>query len=116
MNLAGENLTHEALSESSQRSAELERRRDVRLRQESLQSNLGPVIDLSRSGVRVRCRRRLRGTVDLTLFSRTGPHLEVKARVVWSKRLGFRKHVAGLEFIDPSPTFAREVGDLSTTE
>jgi hypothetical protein len=52
----------------------------VRLKQRSLHSNLGPVIDLSRSGMRVRTTRRLRGILAVVLFNRNGPHLNVRAR------------------------------------
>ncbi len=108
-------MTDPRTAESPQAPVVSERRRDVRLKQRSLQSSLGPVIDLSRSGLRVRSTRRLRGQLTVTLFNRNGPHLEVRARVVWSKRLGFRKHVAGLEFIDSPPNMLRELAKLGTT-
>jgi hypothetical protein len=108
-------VSRHPLTEPEQASVVNERRRDVRLKQSSLHSSLGPVIDLSRSGMRVRCTRRLRGRVALVLFNRNGPHLNVNARVVWTKRIGFRKHVAGLEFIDPPPNMLRELVKLGTT-
>jgi hypothetical protein len=108
-------LTHRRLSEPDPAPPVTERRRDVRLKQESLHSSLGPVVDLSRSGMRVRSTRRLRGHLSVTLFNRNGPHLHVRARVVWTKRLGFRKHVAGLEFIDPPPNMLRELAKIGTT-
>jgi hypothetical protein len=111
----GENLTHQRLTEPEPAPPVTERRRDVRLKQGSLQSSLGPVIDLSRSGMRVRTTRRLRGIRAVVLFNRNGPHLNVRARVVWSKRIGFRKHVAGLEFIDPPHNMLRELTKLGTT-
>ena len=64
--------------------------------------------------MRVSGTRKLRGIQSVTLFNRIGPHLQVRARVVWSKRLGFRKHVAGLEFIDPPPNVARELANIGT--
>ena len=87
----------------------------MRLKQTSLHSSLGPIIDLSRSGVRVRSTRRLRGILPMVLFNRNGPNLNVQARVVWSKRIGFRRHVAGLAFIDPPPNMLRELAKLGTT-
>ncbi len=68
-------------------SVAIERRRFARLNQQSLMSTVGPVIDLSRTGMRVEGRRRLRGTVRIILFNLNGPDLELKARVVWTKRL-----------------------------
>jgi hypothetical protein len=108
-------LTHQRLTEPEPAPPVNERRRDVRLKQGSLHSNLGPVIDLSRSGMRVRSTRRLRGIRAVVLFNRNGPHLNVRARVVWTKRIGFRKHVAGLEFIDPPNNMLRELAKLGTT-
>ncbi|MFQ5949019.1 MAG: PilZ domain-containing protein [Acidimicrobiia bacterium] len=93
-----------------------ERRRDVRLKQRSLQSNLGPVIDLSRGGLRVRSTRRLRGEQEVVLFNRNGPHLRLRARVVWSRRLGFRKHMAGLQFVDPPDDMARGLARIGTVD
>jgi hypothetical protein len=107
-------LANHRLTEPEPAAPVTERRRDVRLKQTSLHSSLGPVVDLSRSGMRVRSTRRLRGIVSVKLFNRNGPHLNVKARVVWSKRLGFRRHVAGLEFIDPPPNMLRELAKLGT--
>ncbi|MHC4427837.1 MAG: PilZ domain-containing protein [Planctomycetota bacterium] len=111
----GEIVTHQPLTESEPAPPVTERRRDVRLKQKSLHSNLGPVIDLSRSGMRVRSTRRLRGILAVVLFNRNGPHLNVRARVVWTKRIGFRKHVSGLEFIDPPQNMLRELAKLGTT-
>ena len=108
-------MTHQRLTEPDQPPPITERRRDVRLKQQTLHSSLGPVVDLSRSGLRVRSTRRLRGILSVVLFNRNGPHLTIRARVVWSKRLGFRKHVAGLEFIDPPPNMLRELAKLGTT-
>ena len=62
-----------------------------------------------------RTTRRLRGIRAVVLFNRNGPHLNVRARVVWTKRIGFRKHVAGLEFIDPPHNMLRELTKLGTT-
>jgi hypothetical protein len=109
-------LTHEPLSESALAPTVSERRRHVRIKQRSLHSNFGPVIDLSRSGMRVRSTRRLRGKLDVVLFNRNGPDLQVQARVVWSRRIGFRKHVAGLEFLDPPPNTVRELAKIGTTD
>ncbi len=72
------------------------------------------MLDLSRSGMRVRTTRRLRGTLTVVLLSHEGPHLQLQARVVWSERLGFRKHMAGLEFVDPPQNAIRQLMKLGT--
>ena len=92
-----------------------ERRREARLRQRALESSLGSILDLSRGGVRVRTRSRLRGTVTLVIYNNQGPHVQVRARVAWCTRLGFRRHMAGLEFMDPPGKIVRELMKIGTT-
>ncbi len=93
-----------------------ERRRDARIRQRSLHSSIGPVIDLSRSGIRVLGTKRLRGAVEVVVFNRAGPHLHLRARVVWSRRLGFRNHLVGLEFYDLNENVARQLAKIGTID
>ncbi len=107
-------MKKQRIAGSSEAASVSERRRSARLKQRSLESSLGPVIDLSRTGLCVYCTRKLRGTVEVTLFSRNGPHLQVLANVVWSRRIGFRKHIAGLEFVDTSPNAVRELARIGT--
>lgn len=107
-------MTQPRSYESADVNAVSDRRRDARIRQTTLSSNLGPVIDLSRSGMRVLCSRRLKGLQSIVVFSRNGPHMEVTARVIWSERLGFRKHLIGLEFVEPPP--ARQLANISTSD
>jgi hypothetical protein len=107
-------VRHQRTPETSAAPAAAERRRDARLKQRALLSSLGPVLDLSRSGMRVQTTKRLRGTLAVVLFSSNGPHLQIQARVVWSERKGFRRHVAGLEFVDPPQSAVRELMKLGT--
>lgn len=107
-------MQHRRTPDASAAPTEAERRRDARLKQRALQSSLGPIADLSRSGMRVHSTRRLRGTVRVVIHNRTGPHLQLKARVVWCERLGFRRHMAGLEFIDPPASAIRELMKIGT--
>ena len=51
--------------------------------------------------MRVRATKKLKGEISVVLFSKTGPHLMLTARVVWTQRLSFRKHLVGLEFVNP---------------
>ncbi len=108
-------MTQPRFHESNTDPAVAERRLFARINQQTLMSNQGPVIDLSRTGMRVNSTRKLRGSLKIILFNRNGPHIEVYARVVWTRRLGFRKHVSGLEFIDPPPSFARELANIGTS-
>lgn len=62
----------------------------------------------------VRCTRRLRGRLNVTLFDPSGRHLELQARIVWTKRYGFRKHMAGLEFLNVSSNAAMELAKIGT--
>jgi hypothetical protein len=113
MSPTGESLAHQRDSGRAAQPAR-ERRRHARIRQLSLESSLGPVLDLSRSGMRVQTHRRIRGEIDVVIFNRCGPPLQLRARVVWTKRSGFRRHVAGLQFVDPPQHVARALTEIGT--
>ena len=93
----------------------VERRRFARINLQSLQSNIGPVIDLSRGGMQVKSRRRLDGEQEVVLVTKTGRRLEVRARVAWIVRCGFRKYTVGIEFVDLSLTDTRELAKIAST-
>lgn len=84
-----------------------DRRARIRVPQTELHCSLGQVLDISSTGLRVVCRRIPRDEVTFKLNTKVDP-LPVQAKVVWAKRLGFRKHEIGLLFIQPSP----ELDDL----
>ncbi len=91
-----------------------ERRKSGRVRSErSLTCNLGTVLDLSRRGLRVLSRRRLKGerVVKLSTYDH---RLNVLAKVVWCERVGFRQHIAGLEFTTVTPELARDLMAFAT--
>ncbi len=88
------------------------RRVQGRLPQELLQSNLGPVLDLSMGGMRVRCSRPPKGEIDVDLMGLQEP-VRLRAAVMWSRRRGLRKFEVGLKFVDISPDVARQLTDLS---
>ena len=93
-----------------------ERRLHARVSQRSLDSSLGKVIDLSVGGMRVQSTRRLRGTLSVVIFNPQGGHIQIQARVAWTMRIGFRKHLTGLEFIDLPPSAASELARIATVE
>jgi hypothetical protein len=74
--------------------------------QASLESSLGPVLDLSAGGMRIIAKRELKGVVDVSLNG-GGIDQTVRARVIWTKKISFRVYEVGLAFVD-----AREVRQL----
>ena len=78
------------------------RRRTGRLPQESLVSNLGPVLDISIGGMRVISRSPLRGTVTVQFGAYSLPE-RLDATVTWSKRTGLFSREVGLRFENVSP-------------
>ena len=79
-----------------------DRRSKKRTAQDELQCSLGRVTDISSTGMRVTCRRVPKEKwVKFLLHTKADPLL-VQAEVVWTKRMGFRKHEVGLHFINPS--------------
>ncbi len=74
------------------------RRAYGRLRQESLDCNLGAVLDLSLGGMRVQCNRPPKGEIDVELRG-SEVKLRLRAQVVWTRRVGFRKYEVGLNFL-----------------
>jgi PAS domain S-box-containing protein len=88
------------------------RRAYPRVTQESVTCSHGPVIDLSVSGMRIRCRRPPEGVFDVELADGEAA-LELRAEVVWAEKIGFRLHEVGLRFIDLEPQTASQLGALA---
>ena len=90
-----------------------ERRKLRRSRAEdNLVCNLGAVIDLSTAGMRILAKRRLEGRVSVEVCNiHRGVTLD--ADVMWSKRLGFRRHEVGMHFPGVSPDVLQELKALS---
>ena len=89
-----------------------ERRRAGRLKATSLRCNRGTVMDISATGLRLRSWSRYTGTLDVKLCvgSRC---VTLRAEVVWSKRLSFRKHEHGLAFRDITPELTQELRHIA---
>ncbi len=83
-------------------------RRDSSRIKVTVACDLGSVEDLSTGGMRIRTRRRLRGTVQLELWT-PSRRLELKGEVRWTKRLGFRKYLNGLSFNNITPEVAAQL-------
>ena len=75
------------------------RRIPGRLQQDSLECELGPVLDLSAGGMRVLSTRRVDGEVNVSLRGEQ-VDLKIRCRIAWIRRLGFRRHELGLTFLD----------------
>ena len=104
-------------AKSSDRSGEMsdDRRSHIRVPQSELHCSLGPVLDITSAGMRVICRRIPKNEVEFDLNTAVDP-LPVQAKVVWTKRLGFRKHEVGLHFIQSSPELDNLIRCCSTLD
>lgn len=95
-------LRHEpACSDDSAKS----RRGCGRVRIEDMPCNMGTVVDLSASGIRVITNKASARKMGRTLTVKLqGPkqRIELEAEVVWVKRIGLRKHIVGLRFVEAS--------------
>ena len=100
------------LTSSAEATPECRRSRG-RLPQESLASDLGPVLDLSANGMRVQCAKVPKGPVPVRLMGYS-ESLTLQAEVAWSKRRGFRKHEVGLRFVCVDPATAERLTRMST--
>ena len=74
-------------------------------------SDLGSVVNVSLGGVRMRTNHRLRGIQDLELWGKSA-RVTLRAEVVWNRKLGFRRHEAGLRFVGLAPEDARRISLL----
>lgn len=76
-----------------------DRRAYSRFPQGTLNSSIGPVLDLSTSGLRVIAKKPWCGEVKIRLQA-PGIDLSAAATVMWSRKLGFRAYDMGLTFVD----------------
>lgn len=87
-------------SHSSNRAApDANRRNYRRLPQYQLESNYGPVLDLSSGGMRVISKKALTGTINISLSAK-GIDQKLKARVTRCKKVSFRVYEVALQFVD----------------
>lgn len=85
-----------------------ERRNHRRHAQGQLNSSIGPVLDLSTSGLRVIAKKPWLGEITIRLQA-PGIDVNVPVTVMWSRKLGFRAYEMGLTF-----TNVEDVADLTT--
>ncbi len=92
-----------------------QRRRHGRVRTEDVLSTVGQVLDLSASGMRIRCGRRTPevGTMmEVGIQGVDGPFL-VRAKIVWVTRRGVLTSEAGLEFEGPDESIKAQLSLLA---
>jgi len=91
-----------------------ERRKSGRVKADrAVSCNLGSVVDFSSSGMRIRSKRRLGGIVSLDL-STSSSRLRFNCEVIWSKRLGFRRYMSGLQFCETTPALSRQLSNINS--
>jgi hypothetical protein len=93
-------------------------RRAGRVRIEEVGCTLGEVLDLSATGLRLRCARRPEkhagDELDVELDGVDGAFI-VRVRVAWVRRIGLRRHEMGLEFISPDARTCEALAALART-
>ena len=89
-----------------------EQRRRSRSNVEGMRCNLGYLLDLSDSGVRLLSPRRLRGDRTLVLHTARSGELRLPAQAMWHRRLGFREHLVGLRFYELGTVDRRSLASL----
>jgi hypothetical protein len=76
-------------------------------------SSIGAVLDLSAGGMRVLSTRSREGEAEIEILA--GEHaMSIRGRVAWSRRVGFRKHLVGIAFIDVDAEIARRLARISS--
>ena len=77
-----------------------EERRNARRQAVSsnVRCNLGEIVDLSASGMRVIARKPLQGDARISLLAQRTA-VQLAGKVAWTKRVGFRRHMVGVEFV-----------------
>jgi hypothetical protein len=92
----------------------LGRRAQPRVRQETLHSTLGQVLDISSGGARILTRERIAGLIEFRIFD-SAESIIVTAEVLWTRRIGLFKREIGLRFVDLSPEIAAGLTRLATS-
>ena len=77
--------------------------------------SINRVHDLSEKGMRVVCRRELKGVIEVAIVD-GAHHIVFKARVVWIRRIGFDRYFAGLVFEDLRPEERNRIRGLMKAE
>lgn len=82
-----------------------DRRASSRVEPGALVSSVGPILDLSGSGMRVEARDVPKHPFTVEIRHEGERHF-ARAEMVWSKRVGFRRREAGIRFLNVDPALA----------
>jgi signal transduction histidine kinase len=88
------------------------RRNSDRVLQELLQCNLGPVVDLSPTGMRVICSKQPKKHVDVEIGNSL-QSMTVRGFVVWTNKLDRKQFEVGLRFIDLRPAQSEQLSRIA---
>ncbi len=92
------------------------KRRHGRIRCQDVECNLGIILDVSASGMRVRGRKSLAVNKPLLIQLATSELcVEIEAVVRWCARAGIFAHEAGLEFVDVHEDARKILCELART-
>ncbi len=94
------------------RRSRTERRKSGRVNQGTVACNLGSVINLSAGGLRLLSHRRLNGILSVELWD-AHRGLRLRGKVAWCRRIGFRKHEVGVEFLNITPEIADNLAAMA---
>ncbi len=87
----------------SRQNLDNDRRCDERHENNALSCQIGSVVDISPSGMRLKCEGKppikVGQTIDIKLDSGS-QRVSVQANVVWIRRRGFKSYIIGLRFIN----------------
>lgn len=92
-----------------------EMRRHARLTASGIETDWGPVLDLSSSGMRVRCGIKPPNQGEVFFISIHGGATELSIMAVcrWRRRDGMFHHQIGLEFVKPLPEVQAAISEIS---
>jgi len=90
------------------------RRSHNRLSLESVRSNLGLILDLSKGGMRVQSRRVPEDSIVDVEISDDEDTLLLRAEIAWSKKIGFRRNEIGIKFLELTPELEARLTQLAT--
>ena len=94
------------------RRSRTERRKSGRVKQGTIACNLGSIINLSAGGLRLLSHRRLNGILSVELWD-AHRGLRLRGKVAWCRRIGFRKHEVGVEFLNITPEIAGNLAAIA---
>lgn len=93
-----------------------DRRSHGRIRCEEVTTQLGPVVDISASGIKAVCKGwrapQIGEIVDLNLKHPQG-NCQVKGEIVWLRRKGLRTYEVGLHFADTSEEARKGITEIT---